>query len=109
TVKGVYTLPGYFDVNKKEQRWTYFRANNHSHNTVTPGDLLQNRHVVAPITKFGSTPERGFAVADLTAAYTNEIARLQRGISLLARACVLVEDEYPPARTNLRVLWVMVT
>ena len=32
-----YNLPGYFGV----QRWSYFRLNNHSHNTVTPGEVLQ--------------------------------------------------------------------
>jgi hypothetical protein len=105
--QGSYTLPGYFDV--KGRRWTYFRANNHSHNTVTPGDALQNRHVIAPITRFGSAPERGFAVVDLTPAYSNEVASLHRGIALLNRARVLVQDEYQPTQTNLPLHWRMVT
>ena len=105
--QGIYTLPGYFDF--KAQRWTYFRANNHSHNTVTPGDALQNRFVVAPITKYESTPERAFAVVDLTRAYSNEVISLNRGIELLDRARVLVQDEYQPSTTNLPLHWVMVT
>ena len=104
---GTYTLPGYFDVNGR--RWTYFRANNHSHNTVTPGDALQRRTSVAPITKFGSAPERGFAVADLTAAYPDDAVSLRRGMALFDRARVLVQDEYQPAPTNLPLHWVMVT
>ena len=103
---GTYTLPGYF---AKERRWTYFRTNNHSHNTVTPGDVLQNRYVVAPIAKFSSTPERAFAIADLTPAYSNQVIRLHRGIALLDRACVLVQDEYQPAQPNLPLHWTMVT
>jgi hypothetical protein len=109
TVGGIYMLPGYFDVAKKEQRWTYFRANNFSHNTVTPGDTLQNRHIVAPITKFESRPERAFAIADLTAAYSNEVQSLHRGIALLDRSRILVQDEYQPAQAGLPLHWVMVT
>ena len=105
--RGTYTLPGYFDV--KGRRWTYFRANNHSHNTVTPGDALQNRYVVAPITKFGSTSERGFAVADLTPAYAEEATSLRRGIALLDRSRVLVQDEYKPAQPGTPLHWTMVT
>jgi len=109
TKEGIYRLPGYFNVHNNEQRWTYFRANNHSHNTVTPGDALQDRHITAPITKFASTPGCGFAIADLTPAYSNEVTRLQRGIALLDRSRVLVQDEYQPVQTNLPLHWVMVT
>ncbi len=104
---GSYTLPGYFDV--KGRRWTYFRANNHGHNTVTPGDALQRFHSVAPIIRFGSAPERGFAIADLTAAYPDEALSLHRGIALLDRARVLVQDEYQPTPANLPLHWRMVT
>jgi hypothetical protein len=108
TDQGTYTLPGYFDI-KNGRRWTYFRANNHSHNTVTPGDALQRWHSVAPITKFGSAPERSFAIADLTSAYPEEVMSLHRGIALLDRSRVLVQDEYQPAQTNLPLHWTMVT
>lgn len=105
--QGIYTLPGYFDY--KVQRWTYFRANNHSHNTVTPGDALQNRNVVVPITRFGSGLTNSFAIADLTPAYSNEVTSLRRGIALLDRARVLVQDEYQPGQSHLPLHWVMVT
>lgn len=108
TKEGIYTQPGYFDV-KSGKRWTYFRANNHSHNTVTPGGMLQNQHIIAPITKFESTAENGFAIADLTPAYSNEVISLRRGIALIDRSRVLVQDEYQPAPTNLPLHWVMVT
>jgi hypothetical protein len=103
-----YTLPGYFET-KNGKRWTYFRTNNHSHNTVTPGDVLQDHHITAPIIAFNSTPERGFAIADLTPAYSEEVKSLHRGIALLDRSRVLVQDEYQPGQTNLPLHWVMVT
>jgi hypothetical protein len=104
---GSYTLPGY--SNTKGRRWTYFRTNNRSHNTITPGDALQNRHVVSPISKYGSTPERGFAIVDLTPAYSEEVTSLRRGVALLDRARVLVEDEYQPTQAGLPLHWAMVT
>ena len=109
TVAGIYTLPGYFNVTKNEQRWTYFRANNHSHNTVTPGDALQDRHITAPIIAFSNTPERMFAIADLTPAYSEEVTSLHRGITLLDGSRVLVQDEYQPGPAQLPLHWVMVT
>ena len=104
---GSYTLPSYGDV--KGTRWTYFRTNNHGHNTVTPGDGLQSIHIAAPITKYGSTPGRAFAVVDLTPVYPNAAASLHRGVALLDRARVLVQDEYEPAQSGLPLHWVMIT
>ncbi|HEU5396784.1 MAG TPA: heparinase II/III family protein [Verrucomicrobiae bacterium] len=106
-VGGTYTRPGYFDFNGR--RWTYFRTNNHGHNTVTPGDALQARRGVAPITRFGTAPGRAFAVVDLTPAYPEQAAGLHRGIALLDRARVLVQDEYQPSQTNLPLHWLMIT
>jgi hypothetical protein len=100
--------PGSGDA-KTGKRWTFFRLNNHGHNTVTPGDALQKTDIVAPITKFASTPQRAFAVADLTPAYPDEAVSLQRGIALLDRARVLVQDEYQPAANKLPLHWVMIT
>ena len=105
--RGSYNLPGWGD--NKVQRWTYFRANNYSHNTVTPGGALQNRHVIAPIVAFGSTPALGFAIADLTAAYSDKAASLHRGVALLDRARVLVQDELLPGRPGIPLRWTMVT
>ncbi|MFT3783525.1 MAG: heparinase II/III family protein [Nibricoccus sp.] len=103
----VYELPGYFDY--KAKRWDYFRVNNHSHNTITLGEALQKTKTVAPIVTFGSTRERGFAIADLTAAYPDQAASLRRGIALLDRARVLVQDEFTPLRAETPLCWRMVT
>jgi hypothetical protein len=65
--------------------------------------------VVVPITKYGSTSERGFAVVDLTSVYPDAAASLQRGIALLDRTRVLVQDEYQPTQSNLPLHWTMVT
>jgi hypothetical protein len=64
---------------------------------------------VAPIVAFGSLPARGFAVADLTPAYPGEAASLRRGVALLDRSRVLVQDEYRPAQAGTPLHWTMVT
>lgn len=84
-----YNLPGYFGA----QRWTYYRLNNHSHNTLTPGDALQAPKAVAPIIAYASTPARAFAVADLTPAYPGAAKQILRGVALLDRARLLVQDD----------------
>lgn len=100
-----YNLAAYFGA----KRWSYFRLNNHSHNTVTPGDALQNPKAAAPIVAFGTSPERGFAVADLTSAYPDEAKKFVRGIALLDRTRVLVQDEVSGLKSGTPVSWQLAT
>lgn len=104
----IYELPGYSDY-KGGRRWNYFRMNNHSHNTITPGNVLQKTKITAPITDFVSKPECAFAITNLTAAYPDQATSLRRGVALLDRARVLVQDEFKPAHAGTTVRWTMVT
>ncbi|MFO0909679.1 MAG: heparinase II/III family protein [Isosphaeraceae bacterium] len=99
-----YNLPAYFGKN----RWTYFRLRTESHNTLTIGGQNQATRARAPIVAYRSTPARSFAVADLTRAYDPEVASARRGIALLERRRVLVQDELTPAKTG-DLQWRMVT
>jgi len=100
-----YNLPGYHSV----RRWTYFRLNNLSHNTLTPGDALQGPKAIAPIIAFGSRPDRAFAVADLTPAYPGAARKIIRGVALLDRARVLVQDDVTGLQSGLRLRWRLIT
>jgi hypothetical protein len=100
-----YNMPGYFGA----LRWSYFRLNNRGHSTLTPGDALQDPKAVAPITAFVSTPDRAFAVADLTSAYPRSGRHLVRGIMLLDRSRVLVQDDIGPGTSPTSLAWKMVT
>lgn len=84
-----YNLPDYFG----KARWSYYRLNNHSHNTLTPNGRLQEATAVAPIIAFGSRPARAFAVTDLTSAYPGAARRMLRGVAVIDRSRVLVQDE----------------
>lgn len=102
-----YNLPGYFG----KQRWTYYRLRAESHNTlvINPGqgpDQLPT--AAARMVKYQSTPTRAVAVADLTAAYGDEAQRVMRGVAMLERRRVLIQDEIKTAKPSV-VWWFMTT
>jgi hypothetical protein len=94
-----YDLPGYFD---ELQRWTYYRMRAEGHNTLVLNPSSkpdQEPKAATEITRFVSEPEKAFAIAELTPAYGQ---RLLRGIALLNRKWITVQDELLPwQRTEL--------
>ena len=100
-----YNLPAYFG----NKRWTYYRLNNRSHNTLTTADALQDPKAVAPIVAFGSTPARAFAVANLTSAYPGAAKKILRGVALLDRARVLVQDDVTGLKPGTPLAWRLLT
>ncbi|HVM47256.1 MAG TPA: heparinase II/III family protein [Candidatus Acidoferrum sp.] len=102
-----YNLPGYFG----SQRWNYYRLRAEGHNTlvINPGVAPdQDPKAAASIMRFKSTPVRSFAVADLTAAYASSVRRAWRGIALLDRRELLVQDEVQAAQP-VELWWFMHT
>jgi hypothetical protein len=87
-----YNLPGYFGG----QRWTYYRMRAEGHNTLVLSPTNQpdqDPKAAAKITRFDSKPQRAFAITDLTPAYSPHAREVRRGIALLDRKQVLVQDE----------------
>jgi len=87
-----YNLPGYFGG----QRWNYYRLRAEGHNTLVLNATNapdQDPRAATKILKFDSKPARAVAVADLTAAYAKHAASVRRGVALLDRRQVLVQDE----------------
>jgi hypothetical protein len=87
-----YNLPGYFG----KARWDYYRLRAEGHNTLVlnPGKTAdQDSRAVAPIVRFESKPQRAFAITNLTPAYATHAKLVQRGIALIERHQVLVQDE----------------
>jgi hypothetical protein len=102
-----YNLPGYFGG----QRWQYYRMRAEGHNTLVlnPGaDPDQDPKAAARIVRFESKPQRAFAIADLTPAYAKHARQVQRGIALLDRKQILVQDEVQ-AQSPSEVWWFMHT
>lgn len=87
-----YNMPAYFG----NQRWTYYRLRAEGHNTIVyaPGHGPdQDPRAVAPIAKFRSRANFAAAVVDLTAAYRTSVASAARGLALVDRRRVVVQDE----------------
>jgi Heparinase II/III-like protein len=87
-----YNLPGYFG----KQRWTYYRLRAEGQNALVlnPGaDPDQDPSAAARLERFESKPARAFAIADLTPAYAKHARSVRRGIALLGRQRLLVQDE----------------
>jgi Heparinase II/III-like protein len=95
-----YSLPDYFG----KLRWTYYRTRTEGHNTLVVDDMNQDSKKSAPIVAFLSSPERALAVVDLSEAYHWRTSRVFRGIGLLNRSTVVVEDEVE-APKPVKVQW----
>jgi len=102
-----YNLPGYFG----NHRWEYYRLRAEGQNTlvINPGTGPDKDPSAATrIVRFESNPTRAFAIADLSPAYKKQARRVMRGIALLERKRVLVQDEIV-ADSPAEVWWFMHT
>ncbi|HAY22361.1 MAG TPA: coagulation factor 5/8 type domain-containing protein, partial [Desulfobacterales bacterium] len=102
-----YNLPGYFGRN----RWDYYRLRTEGHNTlvINPGpDPGQDPEASAVIFRFRSGPDASLAIADLTPTYFRQAQRVWRGLALVNRRRVLIQDEIL-AEKPLEVLWALHT
>ena len=89
-----YSLDGYFDKSKK--RWTYYRIRAEGHNTLVinpDSNPDQNLFAGAPIITLESTNNKSFAIVDLKEAYTGKVSSAQRGMALINKNQVLIQDE----------------
>jgi hypothetical protein len=92
-----YNLPGYFGA----QRWQYYRLRAEGQNTLllNPGPGPdQDPSAAARLIRFESQPAKAVAIADLTSAYDKSARKVWRGIALLARSQLLIEDEIQAAQ-----------
>ena len=88
-----YDLPSYFSSTRNAARWQYYRLGSASHSVVTLDGENQSPEAVTKITAFSADGKNGFAVADLTSAYTPKAKSARRGVRMVAGAAVLVQDE----------------
>jgi hypothetical protein len=102
-----YNMPGYFG----DQRWTYYRLRAEGQNTLVINPSQgpdQDPKAASRILRFDSKPNKAFAIADLTPAYAKHVSLAHRGVALLDRKRVLIQDEVQAARPA-EVWWFMHT
>jgi len=89
-------------------RWTFFRANSFSHNTLTIDGQLQRVDGTSPIMATGGG-DNPFATVDLSAAYAGQAQSVKRGVMMPGRKTVLVRDEIVGVTKGKVVRWNMTT
>ena len=104
-----YDLPGYFEYQPDGQRWNYFRISSLSHNVPTINGQNQRVEGSARIIAYFSSPEHASAVADLSDAYKGQAKSVHRGLSMLNRKQLLVQDEIVALRDHDELRWAMLT
>ena len=83
------------------------RLGTDSHNTLVIDQTYQHPNSRAPIVRYRSTPEKAFAVANLSEAYPTTRG-VMRGVAMLDREAVLIQDEIAPEKKT-DVSWAMLT
>ncbi len=107
-----YSFPGFWEYEQGGRRWSYFRNNNRSHNTLTMGDVLQQPDATAPVIEFSPwNDENGAsAVLDLTSVYPGQATRLLRRVHMSADgATVLMQDDIEKPAPKSKATWRMLT
>ena len=101
-----YNLPGYFG----KRRYEYYRLRAEGHNTLVIDPSAgpdQEPEAKCRVSRFESKPDWAFAIADLTNAYGNRAKKVERGVAMISRRCVLVQDEIEATKAD--VWWFMHT
>ena len=97
-----------WDRDQDGERWTVFRLNNFSHNTLVVDGQLQRVKGDAPIVGFSADPAAPYTVVDITPAYEGQLAGAYRGVRLVGRS-VLVQDDLKTLDHETTVRWGMAT
>jgi hypothetical protein len=91
------------------QRWTIFRLNNFTHNTIAVDSQLQRVDGYAPIIASGNKTNFMHAVTDLGAVYNAQLAGAKRGIAIAGGNQVVVRDEWTALDKETKVRWTLLT
>lgn len=98
-----------FGRTQDAQRWTVFRYTNLVHNTLTVNNQHQKVTGYAPIVSFSTTPSFMNAVTNLSEIYKGSVVSAKRGIAIVDKAYVLVQDEIETLDNPTTIRWTMLT
>jgi len=90
-------------------RWTVFRLNNFSHNTLTINGQLHQVKGRAEIIRYSGDSSAPHAVVDLTPVFAGQADKVVRGFKMLPHGQVLIQDELSGLKPNDLVRWAFVT
>ena len=89
-----YNLPGYWDGHRRDgKRWTYYRLGSLSHNVPLLDGANQDPMATSRFLAHQVGGDSPWVTIDLTEAYAPKAARAIRGVQVLQRRSVLIQDE----------------
>ncbi|OOQ57223.1 heparinase [Mucilaginibacter pedocola] len=97
------------DYSQESNRWSVFRNNNFSHNTLTIDSALQNATGNATIANLTTNKDFLSATTDLSEIYSGHVASAKRGIAIVDQNHVVVRDEIKSLNKATTIRWNMVT
>ena len=104
-----YSLPGFWDGKPGGRRWTYFRNNNFSHNTLHIDGQLQYAVGHAFVCEEQADASQPYARLDMTSLYKGLTRSVFRTFTLTDDRSVEVTDEVELAEGGHTVTWNAVT
>lgn len=98
-----------FGKEQDAQRWTIFRMNNYSHNTLTIDGELQRVDGYAKIERYSDAEDFPFAISEITTVYNGQLKKATRGVGIKDGQFVVVRDELETLGYPTKIRWNMVT
>jgi hypothetical protein len=98
-----------FGRTQDSERWTVYRLNNFSHNTLTIDGKLHRVDGHATVEKFSSGANGRLAILDLSPVFSGQAGQVRRGIRLQPDRGFLVQDEIAGLTEGQTVRWQMAT
>lgn len=98
-----------FGRTQDAQRWTVFRLTNLVHNTLTVNNQHQRVEGYAPITASSASPSFIHAITDISAVYKGALAKANRGIAIINKSYVVVQDEVETLNEETTIRWTLLT
>lgn len=92
-----------------DERWSIFRYNNLSHNTLVVNGQHQRVDGYAPIIRYSDEGAFRHVVFDMSKVYKAQLAEAFRGAGLLPTGQVVIQDEFKATEQPATVRWAMVT
>lgn len=104
-----YSLPGFWDYKQGGQRWSYFRNNNLSHNTLNIDHQLQYAPGHAFVCEEKKDIAQPYAKLNLTSLYQGQAESVFRTFTLKDDQTAEVTDEITLTNVQSNVYWNAVT
>ena len=104
-----YSLPGYFESRPDGRRWTYFRNNNFSHNTLSIDQKIQYSLGTATMKSYDINAPQPFVTIDMTPVYKDQAKSVSRTFRMLDDVTMTVTDSVELLSPQQKVEWSWIT